>query len=305
MLRRGGGAAAILVAVLLACTAGLTTAAPARAGGLLNVPWETLLPPLDDPHHVVEPQRTSFCRTASENCVNTVIRKLDTIRRSFGCDHRAIFALTYERLTQAFKPFIERHVFDDPQRLIYEDALFAKFYFDAVGADRTGAPVPEAWRIAFDANKRLDISGVQDMLLGINAHVQRDMPFVLAGVGLRLADGRSFKPDHDRVNDVLEAAFDPIVNEVAADYDPLTSVLASPLTPLDNVAGLEMVKAWREDVWRNAEALLAAKTDAGRAAVAARIEANAATWARLITSVQYPGYRAYRDAYCAAHLERG
>jgi hypothetical protein len=280
----------------------LLVAAPAQARSFYDIPWTALLPPLDHPHQVITPKKTDFCQTASEACVNTVISRLDAIRRSFGCDHRAIFALTYERLTEAFKPFIARHVFDDPDRLIYEDALFAQFYFDAVDADLHGRPVPEAWRLAFDANKHLDITGIQDMLLGINAHVQRDMPFVLAGVGLRLADGRSFKPDHDRVNDVLDAAFDPIVDEVARDYDPLTSVLASPLTPADNIMGLEMVKVWREEVWRNAEALLAAKTQAARSSVANRIEGNAAVWARMIRSVRFGGYRAKRDAYCAAHL---
>jgi hypothetical protein len=297
-MRRGGVLGLAVAAVLL-------VAAPAQARSIYDIPWTTLLPPLDHPHQIIDPQRTDFCQTASESCVETVIHRLDDIRRSFGCDHRAIFALTYERLTEAFKPFIAKHVFDDPDRLIHEDALFAQYYFNAVEADRHGQPVPEAWRLAFDANKNLDISGIQDMLLGINAHVQRDMPFVLAAVGLRLADGRSFKPDHDRVNDVLDAAFDPIVNEVARDYDPLTSVLASPLTPADNILGLELVKVWREEVWRNAEALLGAKTMDARSKIANRIEANAAGWARLIRSVTVKGYRAKRDAYCAAHLPQG
>jgi hypothetical protein len=56
-------------------------------------------------------------------------------------------------------------------------------------------------------------------------------------------------------------------------------------------------------VWRNAERLLDAKTAAERRQVTQSIEANAATWARLIAAGGNggpPGYRAQRDAYCKA-----
>ena len=48
-----------------------------------------------------------------------------------------------------------------------------------------------------------DTGAVQDMLLGINAHVQNDMPFVLASLGLRKPNGDSRKPDHDVANGTL------------------------------------------------------------------------------------------------------
>ena len=61
-----------------------------------------------------------------------------------------------------------------------------------------------------------------------------------------------------------------------------------------------MVKGWREGVWRNAERLLAARTDAQRQRVTDSIETNAVSWANLMAAPQTPGYRAQRDAYCAA-----
>ena len=50
--------------------------------------------------------------------------------------------------------------------------------------------------------------------------------------------------------------------------------------PADDVAGLEIVREWRENVWRNAEQLVNAKTDEERAQVAADIQAYAAEWAQ-------------------------
>ena len=62
-----------------------------------------------------------------------------------------------------------------------------------------------------------------------------------------------------------------------------------------------MVKQWRENVWRNAERLLAAKDDAERKQVADQIKQYAGGWAQMMANpVQAPGYRAQRDAYCAA-----
>jgi hypothetical protein len=142
------------------------------------------------------------------------------------------------------------------------------------------------------------------MLLGINAHVQRDMPFVLAQLGLRRPDGSSRKGDHDRVNDVLQRAYEPVVQAIARSYDPFVSISNAGASPADNVAGLEMVKGWREGVWRNAERLLNATTQAQRQSVADSIELNAASWARGIAAGRIPGYRARRDAYCARRARR-
>jgi hypothetical protein len=74
------------------------------------------------------------------------------------------------------------------------------------------------------------------------------------------------------------------------------------IVPADNVAGLEMVREWRELVWRNAERLLTAPTESARQQVANQIEANAAGWARGIALTQVPGIRGSRDAYCERQL---
>ena len=75
----------------------------------------------------------------------------------------------------------------DRNYLYTEDALFADFYFDTVHAWEHGDPVPPAWRIAFQQAASGQITGAQEMLLGINAHVQNDMPFVIAALGVSLA----------------------------------------------------------------------------------------------------------------------
>src|SRR5215208_2111072 len=279
MMRRAGVTSTIAMA--LAVLAG--PAARAQTSPQLpNLPWPNLLPPAPSPANV-QPGAVPGCRRASLKCVDAVIRKLKARRDRLGCDHRAVFADTYLLLTKEMKRTIKRdpHFFSDNRWLIYEDVTFANFYFAVF---KKSAQVPAAWRVAFNTAASGDQNAAQDMLLGINAHVQRDMPYVLASVGLRKRDGTSRKPDHDSPNQVLQNAYETIVRDVERRYDPLIAVTNSSATPLDDFGGLEMVKGWREGVWRNAERLLNAKTDAQRALVAQSIEQNAAAWARMIAA---------------------
>jgi len=253
--------------------------------------WESLLPALVAPGD--QPGRLAECRKPRIACVDEVARRLGARADALGCDHRAIFARNYQRLTQILRSFIVKPgYFGDRRFLIKEDVLFARLFFRAYDQ----RAVPEAWQIAFDAARDGDTIGIQDLLLGINAHVQRDMPYVVAAMGL------GSKADHDAVNHVLDVAYGPIVDEVTRRYDPLTGIFASPLTPIDDEAAGQLIRTWREGVWRHAEQLVAARGDATQLAlVKSQIEANAAAAARLMAAPRYPGYGATRDAFCAAH----
>src|SRR5437588_1361643 len=303
-MRRGIGTAVAIVA-LVAGVAPAAADTSSQVAGALNFPWPDLLPPLPTAQNP-QPGPVPGCARASAACVDHEIVRMAALRRRLGCDHRAVFASTYLVLTQTLRATLKRdpRFFADPRYLFFGDALFADYYFRTIADGPAGRPVPEAWRIAFDTAARGNANAGQDMLLGINAHVQRDMPFVLAELGLRRPDGASRKHDHDRVNDVLERAYEPVVQAIGRSYDPIVKVTNAGWSPADNVAGLELVKGWREGVWRNAERLLNATTSAQRQAVANSIEANAASWARMIASGRVPGYRARRDAYCARRLRR-
>lgn len=226
------------------------------------------------------------------------------LQRKLGCDHRGVFATTYLILTREIREVLEEEpdFFRYRDWVIFQDSLFANLYFRPITEDAARRPVPEAWEIAFQVAADRDANAGQDMLLGINAHIQRDMPYMLAELGTRTRPGTSRKPDHDKVNEILARAYEPVVEAVGRWYDPLITTTNSGWTPADNIGSLELVRQWRETAWRNAERLLLARTRAERRAVAASIERNAATWAHSIASGEQPGYRERRDAYCRRHL---
>ena len=269
-----------------------------------NVHWESLLPAMPGPAGL-QPGKVAFCRKATYRCVDAQIRRMKRAQGEFGCDHRGVFATTYLTLTRQYRGDLSRGMkkqLMDLKYLYREVATFANVYFETVKRFKRGQEVPPAWRIAFETARDGEVNAAQDMLLGINAHVQNDMPFVIAALGLRTKAGESRKPDHDLVNDVLDRAYDQVIAEVSARYDPFVNTTNAPWSPADDVLGLEMVKGWRENVWRNAERLTNASSDEERQAIAEDIRTRAADWARGMATFQTPGDRARRDSYCAERL---
>jgi Family of unknown function (DUF5995) len=293
----------VRLAALTVLIVGACASAPAHADSLLvpNTNWTALLPPAPNSPTEPQPGPVPTCEVPSIHCIEAQIERLRALRDALACDHRAVFATTYLELTRAIRALLEAEpdIVRDREYLYTEDALFANFYFDEIEDWERGEPVAPAWRIAFEQAERGQITGAQEMLLGINAHVQNDMPFVIAALGVREPDRTSRKPDHDAMNEALNRGYEPVVEAVRERYDPTMSVTNTRLVTFDNIGGLELARTWREAVWRNAERLLEARTEADRAIVAQQIEANAALWARGIAAVQTPGIRASRDAYCA------
>ena len=296
------GRGAFAVGVLAAA---LAFALPASASEPANVPWETYLPALPASNSI-QPRGVPNCRKAAIRCIDIEIRRLRAQQTGFGCDHRGVFATTYLELTRQLLDTLRTRprFFNDSKYLYVEDALFANVYINTLNAYARGKPIPPAWQIALDAARSSDVNAAQDMLLGINSHVQNDMPFVLAALGERTRTGASRKPDHDKMNEILDAAYERVVRQIEDRFDPVVATTNARWTFADDYAGLEMVKEWREQVWRNAERLLAAKNDQERAQVADQIHQYAAGWARMIANpVQVPGYRAQRDAYCMRAMQ--
>ena len=264
-----------------------------------NVPWSTLLPPRDVP---ANPDPAVPCGTdPTAACVDDVIA--DMIENwqplDAACDARAVFALTYLITTEAFRETLGTGFFEDEDAIIQLDRVFADLFFAATDAyDEGGAP--PAWTIAFDAATERRTNAIQDVFLGMNAHIQRDLPVALAAVGLVQPDGSSRKTDHDAVNEILAGVLDEIEDELGRLYDPMVTLADASPSPVDEMSALEMLKLWREIAWRNAERLSVAETDAERELVMAQIETYSTGWAQAIAATDFGWYADRRSEHCSA-----
>lgn len=297
---------AVVTALTVSLAPGLVTG-PAQADGVLPyVPWSSYLPGWTDEY---VPSSENDCVAGRSTCLRATLREMSRIADSAAssCGHDAVFARAYLRMTQLYGHTREiPGYYEDVRAVNHLDAVFAKYYFDAYHGWKSGnrSSVPRSWLIALDAAKNKRVTGAGDLLLGMNAHINRDLAFVLAGTGLVSPEGESYKRDFDAVEQWLYDATAPLMAEFAARFDPTVDDTSDPLG-LGNWSLFQMVSAWRENAWRNAELLVSAPTPAARAAVAATIEAEANTAAQAILLLQsyVPPFTTTvsRDLYCAAH----
>jgi hypothetical protein len=174
-------------------------------------------------------------------------------------DGRRHFHATYLRTTRAVADEIRGGGFEDADWLERWDVAFADLYLDALAADQgTGkgqGTVPGPWRVAFDtARRRTDLPPLRLVLLGMNAHINYDLPQALLAVippadlddpAVRASRAR----DHKHIDDVLAARIGAEDDELEA-LGP-RSLLDRLLTPLNRFATRRFLTEAREKVWRN------------------------------------------------------
>ena len=296
--------------VALACLIGALIAVPARAEDPPLVNWPAMLPGFAQSF---TPSTFDTCRDGDPSCIDRTLAEMRRRIRGLDaqCSDNALFARNYLMITEFIKDAMEQDppFYREPKYLAHEDAVFAQLYWQAEDNWQHGRrdQVPEAWRIAFQAADDKRVQGAGNLMLGINAHVQRDMPYLLAGLGLVDPQGRSRKPDHDKGNEILNTGYDDVLAQAIAEDDPDLAFYDAPGTQVDNFLLFQTIAGWREGVWRNAERLAAARTDAERRLVGESIEQWAASQAREIEQMfRYGGpfTRTRRDALCAKRRER-
>jgi hypothetical protein len=297
-----------VVLALVAAVAGVSTAQH-RAGAAdpIFVAWPELLPGLTDGF---DPGSSNVCVSGKVSCIDAVVREMQRRYEPLkdSCSDQALFALTYLRVTQTYGWSARQPgYYPDPAWTNHAVSVFAKYYlraFDAWTANNNSAAVPQAWKIAFDGARDGKFSGAGNFFLGLNAHINHDLGLAMAAAGLTSpTDGASEKINYDRIDLLLNQVTIPLVAELSARLDPSMDDTSLPFY-LDVVATGNLMFAWREQAWRNAE-LIAAAPALTRPLVTATIEANATLqatmYAAALAYVPPVTTRANRDAFCAAH----
>jgi hypothetical protein len=178
-------------------------------------------------------------------------QRLDRLPARLG--HQRVFLSTYQRTTKAVGETVEEGTFEDPSWVERWDVAFAHLYLTALERQLAGGgKVPRPWRLAFAASP--DLPPLRHVLLGINAHVNYDLPQALLAVisdddftDRALMDRR--RRDHERIDKVL-------ASRVAAEDTELTgsagaSILDRLLTPLNRLGSKRFLREARQKVWHN------------------------------------------------------
>ena len=190
-------------------------------------------------------------------------------------DARLAFHGTYLRTTEAVAQALRDGAFADPEWVDRWDVAFAQLYLDALDAGRRGDPVPEPWAVAFAAAAaQPGLPAVRHVLLGMNAHINYDLPQALLAV---ISDAEFGDPvvrarreaDHRRIDEVLAVRVGAEDAELQR-IEPARTWQDRALQPLNRMATRRFLRESRAKVWANALELSKARA-AGPDAYAGRL----------------------------------
>jgi hypothetical protein len=169
------------------------------------------------------------------------------------------FLGTYQRTTLAVGKAVDDAAFEDPEWVEAWDVAFARLYLDALDAHLSGGTPSRPWRLAFDAPPELP--ALRHVLLGINAHVNYDLPQALLAVisdddftDASLMARR--RRDHERIDGVLASRVAAEDVQLSGQGKSLTDRL---LQPLNRLSSKRFLKEARLKVWHNTGELQAAR----------------------------------------------
>ncbi|HEY3650719.1 MAG TPA: DUF5995 family protein [Streptosporangiaceae bacterium] len=205
-------------------------------------------------------------------------------------DQRRYFHATYQRTTIAVAERIKRGGFADPGWVERWDVAFADLYLDALETTLAGQRPARPWDIAFSAPA--DLPALRHVLLGMNAHINYDLPQALLAVITDEEFGDAAllarrEADHQAIDGVLASRVGAEDDELARLSGP-TPLLDRLLRPFNRLGTQRFLREARVKVWANAITLNRARRQ-GQDAYAARLAQLEELSAAKVAHLQAPG----------------
>jgi hypothetical protein len=221
--------------------------------------------------------------TSLDDMVETLAAWEDRYRQHN--DRRAIFVTLYRVVSTAMRARVQEGAFLDPAWVHRLAVAFGNLFRAAVIAYDAGRrdEVPKAWRICFDAARAGRGLVLQDMFLGVNAHVNNDLPLALSTVSID-PDRPKRHQDHAAVNAVLGSVTEEATTRIAALYAPGLPALDAAAGQVDETVSLFSLELARDSAWEAAVSLANARNSLERDLVVRLIGVRAAALARLLTA---------------------
>ncbi|MFN0014427.1 MAG: DUF5995 family protein [Saprospiraceae bacterium] len=198
------------------------------------------------------------------------------------------FAVVYRLMTEAVQNGITNNTFEDGPRMERLDVVFAQRYFDAFDAWQAGKPTTRSWDQAFRAAENGDLTVLQHILLGINAHIDLDLGIAAGQTnpGEKIND---LERDFNRINDVIAGLVNPVQDRLAQIF-PILWLVDKVLSNHDERLSNKLIGLGRDGAWTVATTIARLSNDMhpraidtldlGVAAVAKPIAAPPGKWLR-------------------------
>ena len=190
----------------------------------------------------------------SATTINQVIDALESIiTDSIATNSRmGYFASLYYKVTASVRDGIAKGQFEDGPRMEKFDVVFANRYLDAYNCRKNKQPLTASWRIAFEMVEKSSPLVLQQLLLGMNAHINLDLGIAAVEVSNGNMDG--VQKDFDSINTIISALTYEVINEITR-VSPLLSLLGLHASNYSILIQFSISNA-RDGAWCFAEDLL-------------------------------------------------
>ncbi len=174
-------------------------------------------------------------------------------------DRRTIFLACYALMTSNMFAALADDQFYD--RVWVQELIgnFAEYYFVALDAyEHQTQPLALVWQQTHDLARNETTTAIQNLLMGVNAHINHDLVLVLDDMLLPEWGGLSAEQrvlryrDYCTVNTVIGATIDTVQDQVVAPYARLMGIVDQVCGPLDEWCTARLLRGWRKDVWQQA-----------------------------------------------------
>jgi hypothetical protein len=226
----------------------------------------------------------------SKPVIDRMQAQIDAWRHSAEgrADAREAFLSCYQMMTTNMLAAIDRSEFNDGEWVYSLLQHFAEYYFDALAAYEHGLPsTPAVWKRAFEAAVQPGTAALQNLLLGVNAHINYDLIFTLTDMlepdwsQLSLDERQGRYDDYTHVNAIIAQTIDAVQEQILAPGTEALAWIDRLSGPLDELVVANLLSGWREAVWERAMQLLDALPDE-KPGLQEQFERDALQRARLI-----------------------
>lgn len=190
-------------------------------------------------------------------------------------DASGYFPAMYARVTQRVELAAADGRVGDREQMEHFARTFAAWYLEPIRGER---PMPGCWKAAFDVADDPGLLIAQHLLLGINAHVNHDLPQVAVQLADETGDLEALRPGFDAINDILAGIYPDLVSDVGRVAGWITAVSARGGGRIFNFS----LHRARDVAWMNARLLYAMPVDE-RPAQVARLDESVRVLAYLVT----------------------
>lgn len=192
------------------------------------------------------------------------------------------FAALYYKMTLAVRDAVIRGEFENGSRMEQVDVAFARRYFEAFDTWQAGGTPTASWHIAFEVAQDKQITVMQHLLLGMNAHINLDLCIAAASVRQRDAIF-GLRKDFMHVNKIIESLTNQTQSQLAKIWLPFDWL--DQLFRTEDEGWIEFsISAARGASWKAAQLIAFAPDLASEQIIKAELDRNVAFFANKIHS---------------------